>query len=194
MRKQPKKKPTDPLRINLDASELILFDNGETRLSGTVEFRKKEGSLIPKEIELRFVAGAVSKFEDPYQEIFLRGTDRFFDKKILLWNDSSHLTCDLPKAEDLLDGYSFPFGLQIPNTNPPSVKNDSVTIEYVLAAVVYYQDNCCFGLVPAFSPDPFVTKEMLSVRKVRGPDAQLLELQQNKVVILLYLISSMVCL
>ena len=100
----PKKGPKDPLRIRLDASELILFDNGETRLSGTVEFIKQEGALIPKEIELRFVAGAVSKFEDSYQEIFLRGTDRFFDKKILLWNDSSHLTSDLPKAQDLLNG------------------------------------------------------------------------------------------
>jgi hypothetical protein len=180
MRKDPKKKPSDPLRIHLDASELILFDNGETRLSGMVEFRKQQDSLIPKEIELRFVAGAVSKFEDSYQKIFLRGTDRFFDKKILLWNDSSHLTSDLPKPEDLLDGYSFPFGLQIPNTNPPSVKNDAVTIEYVLAAVVYYKDNCCYGWVPAFTPDPFVTREVLSVRKVRGADSQLLELQRNK--------------
>lgn len=101
--KDSKKSKLEPLSIILDASELILFDKSETRLTGTVEFRKQDG-LIPKEIELRFVAGAVSKFEDSYQEIFLRGTDRFFDKKILLWNESSHLTCGLPKAEDLLNG------------------------------------------------------------------------------------------
>jgi hypothetical protein len=177
-----KKKSFDPLSIHLDASEVILSDDGEARLSGRVQFQKLKGSLIPKEVELRFVAGAVSKFEDSYQEIFLRGTDRFFDKKILLWNESSHLTSDLPKPLDLLEGYSFPFGLQIPNTNPPSVKNDAVTIEYILAAVVYYQDTCCFGWVPAFTPDPFVIKEVLSVRKVRGPDAQFLELQTNKLV------------
>lgn len=101
--KEPKKSKLDPLNIILDASELILYDNGETRLTGTVEFRKQEG-LVPKEIELRFVAGAVSKYEDSYQEIYLRGTDRFFDKKILLWNESSHLSSDLPKPEELLKG------------------------------------------------------------------------------------------
>ena len=98
------KKLQDPIRIRLDSSELILLEDEETRLMGAVEIKLPAGSLLPKEIELRFVAGAVSKYEDSYQEIFLRGTDRFFDKKILLWNESSHLTSGLPKPEELAIG------------------------------------------------------------------------------------------
>jgi hypothetical protein len=43
----------------------------ETRLEGSLVLHLPPKSPAPKEIELRFVSGVVSKFEDAYEEVCL---------------------------------------------------------------------------------------------------------------------------
>lgn len=77
------------LSLQFNSTELVLFDasgspllrdkdedveSSTTRLGGQLVVSMVGLKQKPKEIELRFVAGVVSKYDEPYEEVSLHET------------------------------------------------------------------------------------------------------------------------
>lgn len=85
----------DPLHLDLDSTEMVIIDNDpgshattskalldarafqpnpqvlmETKLQGVLSLTLPANGPVPKEIEMRFVGGAVSKLEDKNEGVF----------------------------------------------------------------------------------------------------------------------------
>jgi hypothetical protein len=99
-----------------------------------------------------------------------------FDHKVTLYQSNGPIS-----SQPLQSGQShtFHFGLHLPQNSPPTCKNASVHTQYVLAAATYFEGGCCWGWVPAFTPDPCLARQEMSVRRVLGPLAQLRQLDKR---------------
>lgn len=58
--------------------------------------------------------------------------------------------------------HSFPFQLSLPSKFPPSFNNGRLMVEYMVIAIVGFENGCC-GLIPGLQKDPLVQKRKLDV-------------------------------
>ena len=139
-----------------DSSHLCISNNSKSgnpqRLAGHVEVTFKIPHSDIQDIKLRFVGGVVARSKpkglatEQAKEVFV-GSDRLFDKTVILSNQS-HFT----------EGkHKFPFQLSLPSQLPPSFKSDHVLVEYLLVAVVGFQNGCC-GMIPILQKDPLMDR------------------------------------
>jgi hypothetical protein len=141
--------------IKLSSSTILVPSNKDS----TAQRNKMEGQVILNvktrltkitAVELRFASAVVTKSNSIDQVLY--GREKISDFKMTL--------CD---SQELSVGrHVFPFGIEIPAGCPPSIKSSKLIIQYLLLAMISFDNGCC-GLVPFLAKDPVWTKIELNV-------------------------------
>lgn len=148
-----------------EASTFCISNNNDSsateeppRISGHVEVYFSTPHQDIQDVKLRFVGGVVSRSKakgpatNNSKQVFV-GSERLFDKTVTLvtqyvFEEGKH---------------RFPFQLSLPSQLPPTFKTDLVTVEYLLVAVVGFQNGCC-GLIPILQKDPLMDRSEIQVQ------------------------------
>ncbi|KAJ3256115.1 hypothetical protein HK103_005684 [Boothiomyces macroporosus] len=136
--------------------DIVLQDDVvQIPLSNATESHKFSGKLVldtkelqdVESIQFRFVGAIVCK-HGKGESIWV-GMDKMFDKVVTLFENER-----IPAGS-----YEFPFQLSLPNGSPPTIDTKKLRIQYMLVAVLGFQNGCCG--IPVLQKDPIrVRKEV----------------------------------
>lgn len=163
--------------VILETPETVLHPGARsTPLDGIVYLRLNAALYWVKALNLRFVAGAVSKFSDEQADNILRGPQRLFDRTITLWSSESSSTTSKCFEKGT---YEYSFALKLPNNMPASVYNKDYHVHYLLLASIVWDNVVCGVPLPFLPWDPTTCKTEVVVRRIPHSQNVTLKLLSN---------------
>jgi hypothetical protein len=144
-------------KLELDCATLALPSNptekDKHRLEGKLTLDLLSKLTGVNQIQFRFVGGIVISSKLEKEGLSFYGTERLFDQTVVL-SDQKEFEAQL---------HEFPFFLALPSGSPPSLNHPNIKIQYLVVAVVGFDNGCC-GLIPVLQKHPVRVKRDVSVQ------------------------------